>query len=98
MHNLYLLPNDYISEDWEKGEDGWKGRSSIDDQEWYMVDFKSVRKVSYTCPPFVCMRYNDDLMASIYELRRELVYVALHSSGLREEEVADHGNIVRHFD
>jgi hypothetical protein len=42
------------------------------------------------------VRDNYDLVASVDELRGELVDVAFDSSWLGEEEVADHRNIVRH--
>ena len=98
MHNLNLLSYNNISEDGKKGENGWKGRGSIDNQKWHMVDFEAVCEISYACAPFICVCYDDDLVPSVYELRRELVYVTFDSSGLREEEVADHSNIIRHPD
>ena len=39
-----------------------------------------------------------DLVAAVDQLRRQLVDVTFDSSRLREEEVADHGDIVRHLD
>jgi hypothetical protein len=63
-----------------------------------MVDLEAIRKVSYSCPSFVCVGYDYNLVSSIDELRGELVNMTFDSSGLREEEVADHGDIIRHGD
>jgi hypothetical protein len=98
MHNFNLLSYHNVPEDWEKGEDCRKGCSSIYDQERYVIDFETIRQVSHTSPTIICMCYDDDFMPSVDEFSRELVNVAFNSSGLREEEVANHGNIVRHLD
>ncbi len=45
-----------------------------------MVDLKAICEVSDSGAPFVGMCHNDDLMASINEFGRELVYVAFNSS------------------
>jgi hypothetical protein len=96
MYNLNLLSNDNIPEDGEEREDGWEGRCSIDDEKWNVVDFEAIRKISHSSPPIVCMSDDYDFVASINELRRQLVDVRFDSSGLREEEVADHRNVIRH--
>jgi hypothetical protein len=96
MYNLYLLPYNNISKYGKEREDSWKGRSSIDDEERYMVDLESIRKVSYSSPTFVCVCDDYNLVASVDELRGELVHMAFYSSWLWEEVVADHSNIVRH--
>jgi hypothetical protein len=98
MYNLNLLSDHYISKSWKEREHSWKGRGSIDDQKWYVIDLEAIREISDACPSFVRMRYNNHFMPSVYELRRELVYVALDSSWLRKEKVADHSNVVRHLD
>jgi len=63
-----------------------------------MVDFEAVGQVVNASTPFVSVRDHDDLMTSIDELHRQLVDMAFDSSWLRIEEVADHGNVVRHND
>jgi hypothetical protein len=98
MHNLNPLSYHNIPEDWEKGEDRGKGRRPIYDQKRYMIDFEAIRKVSDPSSSIIGMCYDDDLMPSVYELGRELVDVTFDSSWLRKEEVANHGNIVRHLD
>jgi len=98
MYDLNSLPNDDIAEDWEEGEDGWKGRGSIDNQEWNMIDLEAIRKVPDACPSIICVSYNNNLMSSVDEFRGELVNVALDSTRLGKEEVADHSNVVRHDD
>ena len=95
MNNLNLFSNDDIPEDGEEGEDGWKGRGTIDDEEWDVIDLESIRKIAHAGPSFVCVGDDDDFVASIDELGGQLIDVTLNTSWLREEEVADHGNIVR---
>ena len=98
MYNFDLLPNDDVSEDWEEGEHRWERRGSIYDQERYMIDFETICEISNSSSPFVSVCNYNYFMPSVYELCRELVYVTLNSSGLRKEEVADHGDVVRHLD
>ena len=63
-----------------------------------MVDLETICKISNTSSPFVRMGDDDDLVATIDELGRELVDVAFNAAGLGEKEVADHGNVVRHIE
>jgi hypothetical protein len=97
MNDLDLFPYYNIAKDREERENRRKGGLSIDDQKWDMVDFQSVRQVMDTCPAFVGMRDNDDLVPSINQFCGQLIDVTFHASGLRKEEVADHGNVVRHL-
>ena len=96
MYNFDLLSYDNIPEDGKEGEHRWKCGLSIDDKEGDMVHFQPVGKVSNPCPAFIGMRDDYDLVASINELCRQLVYVAFDSSWLWKEEVADHGDVVAH--
>jgi len=61
-----------------------------------VVDLEAIREISHSSSALVCMRDNDDLVASVDELRGELVDVTFDSPWLGEEEVADHSDIVRH--
>jgi hypothetical protein len=97
MNNLDLLSYDDISEDGKEGEDCGESRRSVDDEEWYVVDFEAICKVSDTSPPLVCVRNDDDFVTAVNKFRGKLVDVAFDSSWLWKEEVADHGNVVRHF-
>ena len=63
-----------------------------------MVDLETIGKISNTSSPFVRMGDDDDFVATIDELGRELVDVAFNAAGLGEKEVADHGDVVRHFE
>ena len=96
MHNFNLLPDNDISEEREEGKDRRKGRLPVNDKEWDVVDLESIGQVSDSFPAFVGMRDNYDLVASVDQLGRELVDVTFDPPRLGEEEVADHGNIVRH--
>ena len=96
MHYLNLLPNDDVAKDREEGEDGWKGRGAVDYEERHIVHFEAICEVSYASSFFVGMRDDYNLVAAIDELRRDLVDMTFDSSRLGKEEVADHGNVVRH--
>ena len=62
-----------------------------------MVDLEAIGKVPNTSPPFIGMGDDDDFMATVDELGRELVDVAFNAAGLGKKEIADHGDIVRHY-
>lgn len=96
MDDFDLFSDDYIAKDWEEGEHSRKSCLSIDHPKWDMIDFETVCQVMYTSPAFVGMRDNDDLVASVNQFRGQLINVTFHASGLWKEEVADHGNVVRH--
>lgn len=98
MHNLYLLPDDNVSEDRKEGEDGRERRFAVYDEERNVVDLQAICEIADTGAAFVGMGDDDDFVAAVDELGRQLVYVTLDSSRLWEEEVADHGNVVRHRD
>lgn len=98
MYNLDLLSNNDVAEDWEEGKHGWKGRRTVNDEKGDMVDFEAVREIPHSRAPVVGVRYNDDFVSSINELGRELVDMTFDSARLGEEEIANHGDIVRHGD
>jgi hypothetical protein len=95
MDNFNILSYDDISEYWEEREDGRETRSSVHNQIWYMVNFDTIRQVSDAFSFIIIVGNDDDLVASVYEFRGQLVYVAFDTAGLREEEVADHCDVVR---
>ena len=97
MHYLNFLSDYDIPKYWKEGEDRWHCRFPINDEERNMVHFEAVRQIVNSCTTFVGMGDYDDLVATVNELSGELVDVALNSSWLGEEEVADHGNVVWHF-
>jgi len=98
MHDLDLLSNYDVAKDGEEGEQARKCRGAVDDQKRDMVDLQAICEISDASPSLVGMGYDNNLMPSVDELGGELVDVALDSAELREEEVADHGNIVGHLD
>lgn len=63
-----------------------------------MIDFQTIREIVYTSTTFVSMSDNHDLMASINQFACELIDVTFDSARLREEEIADHGDVVRHIE
>lgn len=65
-----------------------------------MIDLEAVVEIADSLAVIVGVRDDDDLVASVDEFARELVYVRLDAAGLGEEEVANHGDVVgfaRHF-
>ena len=96
MNNLDLFPNDNVSEDGEKGEDRREGRCAVDDKEWNMVDFETIREVSNAGSSIVGVCNHYDFVSAIDEFGGKLVNVAFDASGCREKVVADHSNVVRH--
>ena len=96
MDDVNLLTNDNVAEDGEEGEDGREGRLAINNKEGHMVDLETIGQIADSSATLVLMGDDDDLVASVNELLRQLVDVTFDSSGLREEEVADHGDVVRH--
>ena len=96
MYNRDLFSNKDVSEDWKAGENGWEGSCAVDDKKWDVVDFEAICEVSYAGSTLICVRYYYDFMASVDKLGGELVDVAFDSSRLGKEEIADHGDIVRH--
>ncbi len=98
MNNLNLLSENDISEYWKEGKNSRESSFPVDDKERHMVDLETIRKISNTSSPFIRMSDDDNFMATIDELGRELVYVAFNSAGLGEKEVADHGDVVGHFE
>lgn len=95
MNNLYLLANADVSKYRKEGEDGREGDLTIDDEKGDVVHFKAVGKVANALAVTVGMCDDDDFVSSIYEFAGELVDVRFDASWLREEEVADHGDVVR---
>ena len=62
-----------------------------------MVHFEPICEVVNSRAAFVGMGDDNDLVAAVDELCGELINVAFNSSWLGKEEVAYHGNVVRHF-
>ena len=59
-----------------------------------MIDLDAVGQVSDTFAIVVGMRDDDNLVATIDEFARELIYVRFNPPRLGKEEVADHGDVV----
>jgi len=98
VHDLDLLSDNNIAEYREERENSRHCRLAIDDEKGDVVHLESIGKVSDATTAFVGVRYDDYLVASVNELCGKLVDMAFDASRLRKEEVADHGNIVRHCD
>ena len=97
MHNLNLLSKYDIPKDREEGKDSRESSFPVDDKERHMIDLEAVGQISNTRSPFIRVGDDDDFVATVDELGGELVDVAFNTAGLGEEEVADHGDVVRHF-
>lgn len=96
VNDIDLFSDDDVSKHREEREDGGESRCAVNDEKWDVVDFQAVREVANASAALICVRYDYDFVSSIDELGGELVDVAFYSSGGREEEVADHSNVVRH--
>lgn len=59
-----------------------------------MIDLEAVVEIADSLAIIVGVRDDDDLVASVDEFARELVYVRLDAAGLWEEEVANHSDVV----
>lgn len=97
MHDLNFFPQNNISEYGEEGEDGGEGGFAVDDEKGDMVDFETVGQVAHAGSAGVGVGDDDDFVAAVDEFGGELVDVGFDAAGLGEEEVADHGDVVRHF-
>jgi hypothetical protein len=67
MNDLNLFADDDIPEYGKEGEDGGHGRITVDDEEWDMIDLKSIGKISYSLAALVRMSDDYDLVTAIYE-------------------------------
>jgi len=67
VDNLYLLPDDDISKDWEEREDCRHCGFSVYDHEGNIVDFETVCQISYTGAITVRMSDDNDFVSAIDE-------------------------------
>ncbi|KAL1844434.1 hypothetical protein VTK73DRAFT_2564 [Phialemonium thermophilum] len=95
VDDLDALAQHDVAEDGEEGEDAGEGGAAVDDQEGHVVDLEAVGQIAHTRAALVGVGDDDDLVAAVPQLGRELVDVALDTARLRVEEVADHGDVVR---
>ena len=97
MHDFNSLADHNVAKDWKEREDGRHGRLSIYDEEGDMVYLEAVGEIPDSTTAFIGVGDYHHLMASIDKLGGKLVDMAFDSAGLREEEIADHGDIVWHL-
>lgn len=95
MNNLDALTNADVAEDGEEGKYCGEGGLAVDDEEGHVVNLEAIGEVADALAVVVGVGDDDDLVAAVDELAGELVDVRLDAAGLREEEVADHGNAIR---
>jgi len=69
MHDLDLLSNNDVAEDWKEGEDGREGRFAVNDEKRDVVNLESIREVSDTSSPFVCVCDDNNLVPTVDQLR-----------------------------
>lgn len=67
-------------------------------EKWDVIDLETIGEVSYSRTTLICMGNDDHFVAAVDQLCGQLVDVTLNSSWLREKEVADHGDVIRHLD
>lgn len=95
VHNLNLLTDANIAKYGKERKDGRKGGLAVDDEKGDVVDLEAVGEVAHALPAVVVgVCDDDDLVPAVDQLAGDLVDVRLNTAGLREEEVADHGDVV----
>ena len=67
VYYLDSFTNYDVAEYGKEGEDGWESRLAVDDEEWDVVDFESIRQVPYACSSGIGVSDDDHLVAAIYE-------------------------------
>ena len=97
MHNLNALPHHHVSKNRKKRKHRRESGFSVDYEEGDVVDLEAVGEVADAGAAFVGVGDDDDFVAAVDEFGGELVDVGFYAAGLREEEVADHGDVVCHF-
>jgi len=96
MYDFNLFSEHDIAEDGKEGKHCRKRRGTIYDEEGDIVDFEAIRKIPDTGSFIVGMSDYYNFVSAVDELRRKLIDMTFDTSRLREEEIADHGNVVRH--
>lgn len=94
VYNIDLLAQHDVTKYGEEGKHCGKRGRTVDDGKGYVVDLDSVGEIADAFAIVICVSDDNYFVAPVNELGRELVDVTLDSSGLREEEVAHHGDIV----
>lgn len=97
VHDLDLLSDNDISVHWKKRKDGRKCRLTVNYEEWDMIDLQAIGEVVNARTTLIRVSNDDDFVSTVYEFGGELVNMRLDTAGLRVEEVADHGDVIRHF-
>lgn len=67
VDDLDFFSDDDVSEDEKKGEDGWEGGFSIDDEEGDMVYFEPIGEVADPGAALVGVGYDHDFVAAVDE-------------------------------
>lgn len=73
MNDLNSLTDADVTQRRKEGEDGGKGSLAVNDKERDVVDFESVIKIANALAIVVAMRDDNDFVAAVDELTRELV-------------------------
>lgn len=94
VHNLNTFANTNVPEGGKEGEDGRKCGGAVDDEEGNVVDLDAVCEIADALPVIIGVSDDDDLVATVDKLCGELIDVRFDASWLREEEVANHGDVV----
>lgn len=94
MHDFDALSNADVSECRKEGKYGRKCCLAVDYEERNVVDFQAICEVADAFAVTIGMGDDDDFVTAVYELARKLVYMRFDASRLREEEIANHGDIV----
>lgn len=63
-----------------------------------MINFEAIGEISDASAALIRVSDYDNLMAAVDEFGRQLINMTFDASRLREEEVTDHGYLVRHVE
>lgn len=94
VDDVDALAQDNVAEDGKEGEDGREAGGAVEDKKWDVVNLEAVGEIAHAGAALVGVGDDDDLVAAVSEFGRQLVNVALDTARLREEEIANHGNVV----
>lgn len=96
VHNVYALPNEYLSNEGQRVEECHEGHIAIAD--WLVrnvIDFHTVGHIAHAAPgPLKLVGNKGDLVAPLYQTLPQLISVGLDASEFWEGKVCANENAV----
>lgn len=94
MYDINLFSYYDVPEDGEEREDSRHGCRAVNGPKRHIVALEAICEVSYSCSVIVGVGYDHHFVTAIDEPLGKLIYVALDTSWLGKEEVADHSDVI----